>query len=195
MNAFKSIVASFVLLLSTSAVALGSPSDWVSDKSTQIIGAINEANVSVDDKAGQRALAESIIIPHVDIEGVAARAVGRPWRQLSETDRARFVEGMKGNLIDLYGGAFVQFKEAELEVLNERIGNRGDRAIVNSRLRQPAQGWMAVEFRLVAIDNAWHVRDVAIEGLSLLNSFSADFEAKVERLGLAGAVEEIAAGS
>ena len=81
---------------------------------------------------------------------------------------------MKNRMLDLYGGAFSQFKAAELEIVNERISKRGDRAIVNTRLRRPGDDWLATEFRLVVIEDQWQLLDVAIEGVSLLSSQSAD---------------------
>ena len=194
MTAIKSTIGLLALLVSSISWALDAPSAWVEAKADQIISAIQAADISKEDKPGQRTLAEAEIIPHVDVEGIAMRSVGRPWRQLSEPDRARFVAGMKTRLLDLYGGAFVQFKEADIEVLNERIGKRGDRAIVMSRLRQPGQDWLSAEFRLIADNDQWRVLDVAIEGVSLLNSYKATIDEKVSRLGLDGAVDEVAQG-
>ena len=53
-----------------------------------ILAEISAADLAVDDRAGQAELAERVIIPNVNVEGIAMRAVGRPWRNVSETDRA-----------------------------------------------------------------------------------------------------------
>lgn len=191
----RSLVLSSLLFLSSSlAWALDAPSSWVENKTQEILSAISEANLAVDDQAGQALLAERIIIPHVNVQGIAQRAVGRPWREVSETDRARFIAGMKQNLLNLYGGAFSQFKAADIEILSERIGSRGDRAIVNTRLRRPGEDWLAAEFRLVAQNEQWQVLDVAIEGVSLLSSYKAQIDERLSRLGLEGTIEEVAAG-
>ncbi len=177
------------------AWALDAPSNWVETKTQEILAEIAAADLAVDDSAGQAALAERIIIPHVDVSGIAMRAVGRPWRQVSDVDQQRFITGMKQNLLSLYGGAFSQFKSADLEVLSERIGKRGDRAIVNTRLRRPGEEWLAAEFRLVSTDQIdWQVLDVAIEGVSLLSSYKAQIDERLNRLGLQGTIDEVAAG-
>lgn len=190
----KLIFGAFLALTAQISVALESPSAWIETKTDMILAEISAADLAVDDRAGQAELAERVIIPNVNVEGIAMRAVGRPWRNVSETDRARFIAGMKNRMLDLYGGAFSQFKAAELEILNERISKRGDRAIVNTRLRRPGDDWLATEFRLVVIDDQWQLLDVAIEGVSLLSSYKAQMDERVERLGLAGAIEEVAAG-
>lgn len=181
-------------LLAPWAIALDEPSQWVENTAKTILAEINTADLDIEDKDGQAELAERIIIPNVDIEGIAMRAVGRPWRQVSTDDRARFIVGMKSNLLSLYGGAFSQFKAADLEILSERVANRGDRAIVNTRLRRPGEDWLAAEFRLIADNGQWRVLDVAIEGVSLLSSYKAQFDERVSRLGLDGAINEVAAG-
>ena len=89
---------------------------------------------------------------------------------------------------------FFPVQNGELEILNERISKRGDRAIVNTRLRRPGDDWLATEFRLVVIEDQWQLLDVAIEGVSLLSSYKAQMDERVERLGLEGAIEEVAAG-
>ena len=190
----KLIFGVFLALIAQFSVALESPSAWIETKTDMILAEISAADLAVDDRAGQAELAERVIIPNVNVEGIAMRAVGRPWRNVSETDRARFIAGMKSRMLDLYGGAFSQFKAAELEILNERISKRGDRAIVNTRLRRPGDDWLATEFRLVVIDDQWQLLDVAIEGVSLLSSYKAQMDERVERLGLEGAIEEVAAG-
>lgn len=188
------ICAVWLVLTAPLALALDDPSEWLSAKTSMILAEISEADLSTDDTQGQADLAERVIIPHVNVEGIAMRAVGRPWRQVSETDRARFIVGMKSRLLDLYGGAFSQFKSADLEVLSQRVSNRGDRAIVNTRLRRPGDDWLAAEFRLIVSDDQWQVLDVAIEGVSLLSSYKAQIDERVNRLGLEGAIEEVAAG-
>ena len=190
----KVIIGTFLALTAHISVALESPSAWIETKTDMILAEISAADLAVDDRAGQAELAERVIIPNVNVEGIAMRAVGRPWRNVSETDRARFIAGMKNRMLDLYGGAFSQFKAAELEILNERISKRGDRAIVNTRLRRPGDDWLATEFRLVVIEDQWQLLDVAIEGVSLLSSYKAQMDERVERLGLDGAIEEVAAG-
>lgn len=186
--------ALWLALLAPLAFALDQPSSWVENTAKTILAEISAADLDIEDKAGQADLAERIIIPNVDVEGIAMRAVGRPWRQVEQNDRDRFVVGMKTNLLSLYGGAFSQFKAADLEILSERVAKRGDRAIVNTRLRRPGEDWLAAEFRLIADGNQWRVLDVAIEGVSLLSSYKAQFDERVSRLGLDGAINEVAAG-
>lgn len=191
---FRHFAAIFTLVISPFSLALDNPSDWLTAKTTMILSEISAADLDLEDSVGQAALAERVIIPHVNVEGIAMRAVGRPWRQVSDVDRARFITGMKSRLLELYGGAFSQFKAADLNVLSERISKRGDRAIVNTRLRRPGEDWLAAEFRLIVVDNEWQVLDVAIEGVSLLSSYKAQIDERISRLGLQGAIEEVAAG-
>lgn len=157
-----------------------------------ILGQLISQDLAEDDRAGQRALAEQFIIPIVDVDGIAMRAVGRPWRDVSDANQTRFIEGMKTRLLDLYGGAFTQFKRAELEVLRERIGNKGDRAIVTARLRRPGEQWINTEFRLIERGGQWTVLDVAVEGVSLLSSYKAQLDDRINAVGLDAAIEEVA---
>ena len=158
-----------------------------------ILAEISAADLAVDDRAGQAELAERVIIPNVNVEGIAMRAVGRPWRNVSETDRARFIAGMKNRMLDLYGGAF-PVQSGRLRNPKRTHFKRSDRAIVNTRLRRPGDDWLATNSRLVVIDDQWQLLDVAIEGVSLLSSYKAQMDERVERLGLKGAIEEVAAG-
>ncbi len=182
------------LLVTLTAHGSDSPSTWVAGNTAVILTEIQRADLAVDDAAGQRALAERVIIPLVDVDGIAMRAVGRPWRDISQPDQRRFIDGMQIRLLDLYGAAFSQFKAAELEVLRERLSTRGDRAIVTTRLRRPGEDWLATEFRLIESDTGWRVLDVAVEGVSLLSSYKAQIDDKIAKIGLQATVEEVAAG-
>ena len=184
-----------VTLTLCSLVAAANPSapgQWVAAQTEIILSGLKAQNLATDDREGQRQLAEDVIIPIVDVDGVAMRAVGRPWRQVSDVNQQRFIAGMKNSLLDLYGGAFSQFKDAELEVLRERLSKRGDRAIVTARLRRPNEQWIATEFRLIQEQGDWIVLDVAVEGVSLLSSYKSQLDDRISKVGLDEAIEEVA---
>lgn len=185
----------FVLMTLWSSVALAAkpaPSDWVMTQTNVILDELVTLDLHADDRAGQRALAERVIIPIVDVDGIAMRAVGRPWRDVADSDRIRFIEGMKSRLLDLYGGAFTQFKQAQLEVLRERVSSKGDRAIVSARLRRPGEQWIAAEFRLIEKGSDWVVLDVAVEGVSLLSSYKSQLDDRINAVGIDAAIDEVA---
>ncbi|MGB0957450.1 MAG: MlaC/ttg2D family ABC transporter substrate-binding protein [Litorivicinus sp.] len=182
------------LALASTVRAADNASAWVEQNTRTILSEIQRADLAPDDTEGQRLLAERVIIPIVDIDGIAMRAVGRPWRDVSATNQQRFIDGMETRLLDLYGAAFSQFKAADLEVLRERLSSRGDRAIVTTRIRRPGEDWLATEFRLIESNGQWLVLDVAVEGVSLLSSYKAQIDDKIARIGLDATIEEVASG-
>lgn len=119
----------------------------------------------------------------IDAREAAALSLGREWTRLASTDRKEFA-GLFAALLeravilrvaakaDLEGGVRVRY-------LGEAI--EGDRAIVETMLAGRQGGEIPVEYRMVRRGEGWAIRDVAIDGVSIVVNYRHQFQRIIER--------------
>jgi hypothetical protein len=110
----------------------------------------------------------------LDFQEMARRALGAHWQDLSETDRRRLTV----RLADLVERTYAPMIEA---FRGEHIVHAGDvvdrdRAMVTMRVVSARGSEMPVDFLMRRREDRWRVYDVSIRGVSLVESYRAEFD-------------------
>ena len=109
-----------------------------------------------------------------DFDEMARRALGVHWKDRTPAERQQFVglfadlfESTYFSKLDSYGGGSgVRYGLESVE---------GDDATVRTTIVTPKGAELVADYRLVNRDGRWRVWDVAIEGMSLVSSYRAQF--------------------
>ena len=166
-----------VVLGATPAVA-GAPTDRLRafvDRANRIILA-PETDGGLDERVSAvRALVSEIF----DFDGAAALALGRHWEALPPPARAAFTR-LYADVVERAYLAWVGSKArvgeggVTIRWIDEAV--EGDAATVSSALLTRAGGELPIEYRMVRRADAWLVRDVVVDGLSLAANYHVQFE-------------------
>ena len=114
-----------------------------------------------------------------DFDGAAALALGRHWEALPPPARAAFTR-LYADVVERAYLAWVGSKArvgeggVTIRWIDEAV--EGDAATVSSALLTRAGGELPIEYRMVRRADAWLVRDVVVDGLSLAANYHVQFE-------------------
>src|SRR5438874_9440622 len=188
----RSLIAAVVLVVlgATPAVA-GAPTDRLRtfvDRANRILLA-PETDGALDERlSAVRALVTEIF----DFDGAAALALGRHWEALSPPARAAFTR-LYADVVERAYLAWVGSKArvgeggVSIRWIDEAV--EGDTATVSSALLTRAGGELPIEYRMVRRADAWLVRDVVVDGVSL----AANYHVQFERVMQGGSYDELIA--
>jgi phospholipid transport system substrate-binding protein len=112
---------------------------------------------------GRAAKLTPVIPEHFDVSFMAQKSVGRHWKSASEADRARFLETFLRFMVANYAGQFDGFSGQSFETLGEEPA-RMDTVLVRTRLIDPTDENIELNYRLRQVDGSWKIIDVYLDG-------------------------------
>ncbi len=138
-------------------------------------------------------LMSRLMLPHVDLEGMARWVLGRnAWMDASTEQQAQFTEEFRHLMINTYAGALSEYRNQTIEYFPIRGGAAGkERVQVASVIHDPGREVTHIVYRLVSKQGEWKVYDIVIEGVSLLKGFQAQFATDLEKKGLAQLIQDL----
>jgi phospholipid transport system substrate-binding protein len=72
------------------------------------------------------------------------------------------------------------------------VSDDRQRSIVRSRIVQPGQPGMQIDYRLRRTGSGWKIYDVTIEGVSLAVSYRTTFSEEIRRNGIEALIDNLA---
>jgi len=138
-----------------------------------------------------RQLVDRVLLPHFDTAYAARLVLGTHWKDASEEQRKRFVNGFYLSLLSNYGDALLDFTADRMKVLPYTGDPNAKLATVRTQIRKNDGSTVAVNYSLHQTDKGWMAWDVTIEGISYVKSFRDDFGAEIEQKGLDALLERL----
>ena len=174
----RSFVASAVAMLLLGAAApahAGVPTDQLREYTEAVVRVLEDPALKSEDKKPERRAAVRKLAADVfDVQETARRALGPHWQQRTPAEREEFVHLFADLLeqtyiskIDLFGGERLRFTQEQID---------GDNAIVRARVMTKQQTEVPVEARMLRRGDRWLIYDIAIENISLIGNYRAQFD-------------------
>ena len=159
------------LLLAAAAAWAGAPTDSVKEYTDAVVKALEDQSLKPADRlAAVRKLAAEAF----DVQETARRALGPHWQQRTPAEREEFVQLFADLLertyiakIDFYGGEKLKFTEEKID---------GDIATVRGTVTTKQGTDVPVQARMHKKSDRWLIYDVAIENISLISNYRAQFD-------------------
>ncbi len=126
--------------------------------------------------------------PYFDFREMARRALGKPWKKLSEEQRKDFVATFRELLERSYGNRLSEYHNQK--VTYGSVKTKGRIAIVHSEVVDESKR-TPVLYKLVHRKNGWRVYDIKVEGISMVSTFRNDFKQAVSQKGLDGFLADL----
>ena len=174
MNVFRLgalVVLVLVVMVGVTYAAAGAPTDQVRQYTDQVLKLLEDPNVQGADR---RAAVRKAAIEIFDVQETAKRALGRHWQARTPAEREEFVQLFADLLertyiakIDFYGGEKLKFTEEKID---------GDIATVRGTVTTKQGTDVPVQARMHKKSDRWLIYDVAIENISLISNYRAQFD-------------------
>ena len=89
-------------------------------------------------------LVDEILLPHTDFERMSRLAMGKYWKQSSDSQRQQFVQEFKELLIRTYATAIHRVLPEDISYLPERNSGAPDKTVVRTEVRPEGMAVMPV---------------------------------------------------
>jgi phospholipid transport system substrate-binding protein len=126
-------------------------------------------------RADIRKVAENLF----DFEEMSRRSLGATWDTVSPAEKQEFIHLFTSLVANSYMGKIEQYTGEPIRYESEQVD--GTEASVLSRVVTPKGAEIGIEYRLYRAENRWAVYDVRVDGISLVNSYKAQFNRLLQR--------------
>ena len=167
-------IMALVLCTATPASA-ATPTETLKAYSDVVLKILEDPALRGPERKQERRVAVRKVAEEVfDLGETAKRALGPHWQQRTPAEREEFVHLFADLLestyiakIDLYGGERLKFTDEKVD---------GDIAVVRAKDTTKQGTDVPVEARMNKKNDRWLIYDVAIENISLISNYRAQFD-------------------
>jgi phospholipid transport system substrate-binding protein len=130
---------------------------------------------------GRAAKLRPVIPHHFDVPFMAEKSVGLYWKRATEVERQRYLEAFLRFMVANYAGQFDGYTGQSFETVGEDPA-RMDTRIVRTRLIDPGDEDVELNYRMRKTDGGWKIIDVYLDGtVSELALRRSEFSGIVKR--------------
>ena len=160
---------------------LGGLSPAIAGPATESVrGTIDEVLKILNDKElktpakqeDRRQRLEKVVAARFDYSEMSRRSLGAQWNQLSDKDKQEFVDLFRTLLTNTYADRVETYSGEGVQYLNERTEK--EYAEVRTKVLS-GKTEIPMDYRLMNKSNDWHVYDVVVDGVSLVNNYRGQF--------------------
>lgn len=123
-----------------------------------------------------------------DVEGIGKAVLGKNWKKATEAQRQDYMEVFPKYVAKLYAIQFSDYSGETFAVSGSKAASAGD-AIVNAQINRPDGEPIKVDFVLLQGDQGLKIKDVKVEGVSLLVTKRSEFDSVVAQKGIDGLIQ------
>jgi phospholipid transport system substrate-binding protein len=191
----KRAIAISLLLFATAAGAASAQTTAPADNSArgvisaltgQVIAILRDKSLTKD---ARRSKVEDAAYQKMDFTTLSRLTLGPHWRELSETQRTRFVEEFKKHLTATYGHSTDEYTDEDVKVTGDRKESNGDWTVTTTIIGEknpggPREEIAKVDYRLRQFSDQWKIIDVTIDAVSLVANFRSQFQEIIANQGI-----------
>jgi len=186
------MLALLMILSATAATAADDPTTIVRETTDQVLERVRADKEALQSDIGRMYnLVSELIFPHFDFPIMSQFVLGEHWSKADESSRAGFIEQFRKLLVRTYATALLQFSNQEISYPPVEQSGRASFARVMQDIAQPGSSPLSVLYRLHNKSGDWKVYDVSISGVSLIQTYKANFDSKVKQDGLEGLIASL----
>jgi phospholipid transport system substrate-binding protein len=183
-----------VVLTSVGTAWAGVPTDQLRGRIDRVLRVLEDPTLKQDGRAADRRAAIRTIAQEIfDFRELSQRALARHWQARTAAERDEFVRLFADLLERSYIGKIEMFSGGDrIQYTGEALD--GDQlAVVRTRIVTKNGTEIPVDYRLHQVADRWLVYDVAIEGVSLVANYRAQFNKIIQRSSFQQLIAQLAA--
>jgi len=181
-----------LLLLGAPPAWAGPPTDQLRASIDRVIRVLEDPDLRKDVRTAERRAAVRKIATEIfDFTEITRRCLGTHWQARTPDERDEFTRLFTDLLERAYVGKLESYSGERIVYLGDAVAD--DTASVRTRLVTKQGTEIPVEYRMHRRDGRWLIYDVAIEGVSLVANYRAQFNKTIQTASYAGLVERLRA--
>jgi len=180
----------FCCLMGTDRSDAGEPADRVRGMLDQVISIQNDPSLQGKESEPQRRAAiQEIIAKSFNLGQMAETALGPHWKPLNAEQQAEFRDLFRELFEDSYTRLVLDFvRKEKIQYTGEEMQQDG--ALVKTTMVRP-QEQISVDYLLGRAKTGWLVRDVSIDGVSIVENYRRSFEKVIARDSFKGLMDRL----
>ena len=135
------------------------------------------------------------LAPHIDLNRMSAAVVGRQyWLKSTSSQKSRFKKQFIRMVVSTYAAALSSYDDERVRFYPLR-GNYANKRIIRVRsviIRRTGQK-IPISYHLIRKGNGWKIYDFSVEGVSMIQSYRAQFAGVVSQTGISGLLQRLVA--
>lgn len=182
LTTFILFLTGFIFLMPRTALAQ-EPVDMVHSVADQMIAGLKSNQATLQSNPTLvYSLANKIIVPHADLDMMAKRVLPpQTWNSASAAQRSQFKKEFTTLLVRTYASALANYSDQTIKFFPVRGGTAGKTTVkVDSQIVRSDGPAIPVTYQLISSGSQWKVYDMAVEGISMLESFRSQFADKLQ---------------
>ena len=173
------IVMAVLLAAAEPTTMAAGPTETVKGAVDQVFAGQDGSAVKKVSIAERRADIRKVAENLFDFQEMSRRSLGSTWDTVSPSEKQEFVRLFTSLIANSYMGKIEQYTGEPIRYESEQID--GSEASVLSRVVTPKGAEIGIEYRLYRAEARWAVYDVRVDGISLVNSYKAQFNRLLQR--------------
>jgi phospholipid transport system substrate-binding protein len=143
---------------------------------TQILDVLKDRSL---DRAGRADNLRKVMDEYLDFETFSRLSIGPSWREWNDAQRSQFVDEFRNHMLGIATKFTKNYDDENVLILSDAVEKNGDCTIFCRVLGKLKDGVPEdvgrLDFRLRQKEERWKVIDVQVAGISLANTFRAQF--------------------
>jgi phospholipid transport system substrate-binding protein len=173
------VIVAVLLATAEPGAMAASPTQTVQGAVQQVFAGQDSSAVKKVSTSERRADIRKVAESLFDFQEMSRRSLGPTWDTVSPTEKQEFIRLFTNLIANSYMGKIEQYTGEPIRYESEQVD--GTEASVLSRVVTPKGAEIGIEYRLYQVDNRWAVYDVRVDGISLVNSYKAQFNRLLQR--------------
>jgi phospholipid transport system substrate-binding protein len=157
-----------------------------------VLGTIkSDKKLQAGDKQKALQLAEEKVLPHIDFKEAMSLAMGASWRQATPEQQEQLVKAFRTMLVRIYSNAIDRYRGQTMKVMPVRMQPGATEVVVRNQYLSPGQPPTPIEYSMKKTPEGWKIYDIAVEGVSLVLTYRAEFQNITRTSGIDGLIKRL----
>lgn len=173
----------------------GPPDQLVLVVANQALAALKAGGSTQEsDIARINKVVDQYVLPYIDFEKTTRLAAGHYWRSATAQQRTDLAQAFRGTLIRTYSGALTRVDPSTtIKLLPKRANDiQGDDGVVRTVITANSNAQpVEVDYRLSKGSQGWHIYDLNVEGVWLIENYRNQFAQQISQNGIDGLIKAL----
>ena len=188
----SSLILLTVALCAFAVHAQEAPDQLVRRSTNEILAAIKaDKDLQNGNQQKIEKLAEDKVLPYFNFVRMTQLAVGRNWRDASDTQKKSLIDEFRTLLVRTYSTSLSQYRNQTIDVKPLKIAAADTDVVVKTQVNQPGGQPIPIDYSVEKTSEGWKVYDVLIDGVSLVTNYRSSFNTEIQKSGIDGLIKSL----
>lgn len=194
-NIVKLVTRIFILLALTGMTLPSSIADekekligFINDTASQVMSVIKSANTN---SQKEQKLCD-IFCKSVDITWMAKFSLGKFYKKINKSELEKYLVAYKDFMLNTYVSKFSEYNGVDFYIESVKYISNSE-YIVNTKIlnEKYTLKYINIAYRIKMMDRDFFIRDIIVEGISLILGQRSDFNSIIEKDGIISLIQKL----